>query len=372
MTGAAVPTPAPVRCLQCPSAPSPSWRCTPIPTTKRSARAGSWPATAPRGCAPCWSPAPMASWATRPAGSSPTSRGTTRRRGAPRRHGARGQLPRSWASPTSSCLGYHDSGMEGWPQNDAPDSFWRAPVAEAGSRLAELMRRYRAPGRRHLRRERLLRAPRPHSGQPDHPRRHRRVRHTRQALLHRHAPLGGCTGSARVMAEAGHRGPDRGAGEPRLRHAGRADHHDVDCSAVAGRRSTRRSAAHASQSDNIFFLRRWARSSSAPSWPARPHGCSDGELRAPVQDSPMRPPLAGAWRWGIDRPPLWPAWRFVRPPLPAPGLRPGLLHDERRPPAGRRGGPGGADPGVAPRAGLRSPAGIGHLVGADHHPESDH
>ena len=37
-------------------------------------------------------------------------------------------------------LGYHDSGMEGWPQNDAPNSFWRTPVAVAGSRLAALMR----------------------------------------------------------------------------------------------------------------------------------------------------------------------------------------------------------------------------------------
>ena len=39
-------------------------------------------------------------------------------------------------------LGYHDSGMEGWPQNDAPDSFWRTPVAVAGSRLAALMRTF--------------------------------------------------------------------------------------------------------------------------------------------------------------------------------------------------------------------------------------
>ena len=39
-------------------------------------------------------------------------------------------------------LGYHDSGMEGWPQNDAPDSFWQTPVAVAGSRLAALMRTF--------------------------------------------------------------------------------------------------------------------------------------------------------------------------------------------------------------------------------------
>src|ERR1700689_4420147 len=39
-------------------------------------------------------------------------------------------------------LGYHDSGMEGWPQNDAPDSFWRTPVPVAASRLAALLRTF--------------------------------------------------------------------------------------------------------------------------------------------------------------------------------------------------------------------------------------
>ncbi|MDT0306504.1 PIG-L family deacetylase [Streptomyces sp. DSM 44917] len=40
-------------------------------------------------------------------------------------------------------LDYADSGMMGWPANDAPGSFWRTPVAEGAARLAELMRRYR-------------------------------------------------------------------------------------------------------------------------------------------------------------------------------------------------------------------------------------
>jgi LmbE family N-acetylglucosaminyl deacetylase len=39
-------------------------------------------------------------------------------------------------------LGYADSGMMGWAQNDAPGSFWRTPVPEAAERLAELMREY--------------------------------------------------------------------------------------------------------------------------------------------------------------------------------------------------------------------------------------
>ncbi|WP_375485385.1 PIG-L family deacetylase [uncultured Jatrophihabitans sp.] len=40
-------------------------------------------------------------------------------------------------------LGYGDSGMMGWDTNDAPGAFWTTPVEEAGARLAELMRHYR-------------------------------------------------------------------------------------------------------------------------------------------------------------------------------------------------------------------------------------
>jgi LmbE family N-acetylglucosaminyl deacetylase len=40
-------------------------------------------------------------------------------------------------------LGYADSGMMGWASNDAPGAFWTTPVADAAARLAELMERYR-------------------------------------------------------------------------------------------------------------------------------------------------------------------------------------------------------------------------------------
>ncbi len=36
-------------------------------------------------------------------------------------------------------LGYRDSGMKGWPQNDDPESFWATPVEVAAARLAEIM-----------------------------------------------------------------------------------------------------------------------------------------------------------------------------------------------------------------------------------------
>jgi LmbE family N-acetylglucosaminyl deacetylase len=39
-------------------------------------------------------------------------------------------------------LGYADSGMMGWPQNDAPHSFWNTPVDEAAAKLAELFETY--------------------------------------------------------------------------------------------------------------------------------------------------------------------------------------------------------------------------------------
>ncbi|GAA1942989.1 PIG-L family deacetylase [Kitasatospora viridis] len=39
-------------------------------------------------------------------------------------------------------LDYADSGMMGWPNNDAPGSFWATPVAEGAARLAELLRHY--------------------------------------------------------------------------------------------------------------------------------------------------------------------------------------------------------------------------------------
>ncbi|MCT9089755.1 PIG-L family deacetylase [Streptomyces sp. ASQP_92] len=39
-------------------------------------------------------------------------------------------------------LDYADSGMMGWPTNDAPASFWRTPVEEGAARLAELIRHY--------------------------------------------------------------------------------------------------------------------------------------------------------------------------------------------------------------------------------------
>lgn len=40
-------------------------------------------------------------------------------------------------------LGYSDSGMMGWPQNEAEDSFWKTPVDVAAKRLAALYETWR-------------------------------------------------------------------------------------------------------------------------------------------------------------------------------------------------------------------------------------
>jgi LmbE family N-acetylglucosaminyl deacetylase len=40
-------------------------------------------------------------------------------------------------------LGYRDSGMKGWPQNEDPESFWATPVEVAAAKLADVLREER-------------------------------------------------------------------------------------------------------------------------------------------------------------------------------------------------------------------------------------
>jgi LmbE family N-acetylglucosaminyl deacetylase len=42
----------------------------------------------------------------------------------------------------AESLGYADSGMIGWPQNEAPGAFWTTDVAQAAQRLGRLMEQY--------------------------------------------------------------------------------------------------------------------------------------------------------------------------------------------------------------------------------------
>jgi LmbE family N-acetylglucosaminyl deacetylase len=150
-------------------------------------------------------------------------------------------------------LGYHDSGMEGWPQNDAPDAFWHTPVADAAGRLAELMRRY----------EPQVVVTYDENGFYGHPDHIQANRVTRAAiaesgvvpakLYYTAVARSLIRGFGDVLAEAGIERPAEVEENPDFGTPDELITTTVDCSAVAGRKYASL-AAHASQSDNIFFL----------------------------------------------------------------------------------------------------------------------
>ena len=151
-------------------------------------------------------------------------------------------------------LGYADSGMMGWATNDAPTSFWRTPVDEAAARLVELFERYQpdvvvtydANG---------------FYGHPDHIQAHR----VTMAALERWgrpvkaywttAPRSTMAEFGRVMRELGADwdepepgdGPEIGLPDDEITTW-------VDTSPY-GQRKFEALSAHASQSENIFFLK---------------------------------------------------------------------------------------------------------------------
>jgi LmbE family N-acetylglucosaminyl deacetylase len=149
-------------------------------------------------------------------------------------------------------LGYHDSGMEGWPQNEAPDSFWQTPVADAAHRLAELMRKYEPqvvvtydengfyghPD--HIQANRITHAAIAECGIPD-------------KLYYTAVARSLIKGFGEVLAEAGIESPVEVEENPEFGTPDELITTTIDCSAVAGRKYASL-GAHASQSDNIFFL----------------------------------------------------------------------------------------------------------------------
>jgi LmbE family N-acetylglucosaminyl deacetylase len=149
-------------------------------------------------------------------------------------------------------LGYHDSGMEGWPQNDAPNSFWRTPVEDAAGRLAALMRAF----------EPQVVVTYDENGFYGHPDHIQANRVTRAAMADCGIPAklyytafarSSLSGFREILAEAGIEGPDEVEENPDFGTPDELITTKIDCSAVAGRKYASL-AAHASQSDNIFFL----------------------------------------------------------------------------------------------------------------------
>jgi LmbE family N-acetylglucosaminyl deacetylase len=149
-------------------------------------------------------------------------------------------------------LGYHDSGMEGWPQNTAPGAFWQVPVAEAGHRLAELMEKYQPQ----------VVVTYDESGFYGHPDHIQANRITLAAieecqvpakLYYTAVPRSTIRGMGSLLAEAG---IERPAEIEERTDFGTPDElitTTVDCHTVADRKYASL-LAHASQSDNIFFL----------------------------------------------------------------------------------------------------------------------
>ena len=154
-------------------------------------------------------------------------------------------------------LGYPDSGMMGWDTNDAPGSFWTTPVDEGAARLAELMRRYRPDVV-------VTYDENGFYGHPDHIQAHRvtmaAVASTDVAakVYWTTAPRSKMKEFGDIMREYGAdwEEPDPSDGQPEM-EIGLPDEEIttwVDTAAF-GAQKFDALAAHASQEDNIFFLR---------------------------------------------------------------------------------------------------------------------
>jgi LmbE family N-acetylglucosaminyl deacetylase len=149
-------------------------------------------------------------------------------------------------------LGYHDSGMEGWPQNAAAGSFWQTPVEVAGHRLADLMRTYRPQVVVTYDQNGFY-------GHPDHIQANR-VTHAAidecgipAKLYYTAVARSTLRGFGAMLAEAGVDSPIDVDANPDFGTPDELITTTVDCSAVVGRKFASL-AAHGSQSDNIFFL----------------------------------------------------------------------------------------------------------------------
>jgi LmbE family N-acetylglucosaminyl deacetylase len=154
-------------------------------------------------------------------------------------------------------LGYHDSGMMGWADNDAPGAFWRMPVEEGAARLAELMRHYRPDVV-------VTYDPNGFYGHPDHIQAHRITMAALELIDHHPKvywttmPRSGMQKFGEIMREFGEEMPEPDPEEAAaLADIGLPDEEIstwVDTSAYSGQKYDAL-AAHASQGDNIFFLR---------------------------------------------------------------------------------------------------------------------
>ena len=154
-------------------------------------------------------------------------------------------------------LDYADSGMMGWPSNDAPGSFWGTPITEAANRLAALIQRYEPDVV-------VTYDENGFYGHPDHIQAHR-VTMAAVALTGTPAKVYWTTAPHSAMAAFGEVLREFGvdwaeaevAGDDGVPRLGLPDEEIttwVDTRAFGGQKYDAL-AAHASQSENILFLR---------------------------------------------------------------------------------------------------------------------
>ncbi|MEV0210481.1 PIG-L family deacetylase [Streptomyces sp. NPDC050788] len=154
-------------------------------------------------------------------------------------------------------LDYADSGMMGWPSNDAPGAFWQTPVEEGAARLAELMRHYRPDVV-------VTYDENGFYGHPDHIQAHRITMAALEMIdwtpkvYWTTVPRSGMQKFGEIMREFQGDMPEPDPAETAaLAEIGLPDDEIstwVDTTAFSGQKFDAL-AAHASQSENIFFLR---------------------------------------------------------------------------------------------------------------------
>jgi LmbE family N-acetylglucosaminyl deacetylase len=147
--------------------------------------------------------------------------------------------------------------MMGWPSNDAPGSFWQTPVEEGAARLAELMRHYRPDVV-------VTYDENGFYGHPDHIQAHRITMAALEMIeltpkvYWTTVPRSGMQQFGEIMREFQEDMPEPDPAETAaLAEIGLPDDEIttwVDTTAFSGQKFDAL-AAHASQSENIFFLR---------------------------------------------------------------------------------------------------------------------
>ena len=148
-------------------------------------------------------------------------------------------------------LGYQDSGMMGWPQNDAPGAFWRVGLEEPARRLAGLMELHRP-------RVVVTYDENGFYGHPDHIQAHRVTVAAIERcgvpdkLYYPAVPASAIPRLAEALETRGVEVPEEIA-DARFGTPDGKIGAIVDCSAFTAAKFASL-AAHASQAENIFFL----------------------------------------------------------------------------------------------------------------------